>query len=987
MKKKLKWILKLGFTASLFVLIFNPSLFGIKKQFIPVTLEGLWAEIQGIDVSLFWKWILAAAVIKALGMLSSMIRWNLLLKGQAIKLPFSHLVGTFLVGRFFGMFLPSTIGLDGYRLYDVAKHTGKAIESTTVILIEKLTGLITLTFLVFITLPLGLRFLPIKPLVLAVILAFLAVFIAASFVLLFNPRIIQILLAIVPLPGRAKIRGKIDNISQAVTAYSNQKKLLGQALVFGFFVHFCTALMYFGTAMAINTRGIDILDILFTSPLMIYGTVIGPSIGGEGIREIIFALILGAKAGTAKTILFAHLGFWVGEILSLAGGFIYILRPAEYRPKSEEIQDVIRSSKVQADRLQVSGEELQRVKKNIHTALRAGVFSGIWAGFLMGLVEALIIVFSFDSLPERSVLYWAPLGYGLLGCGMGAAFGCAAGVRALFRPAVFEHAKVWSLGFAAVFVPLLLVIGRFRIVRDILHERPLSLLENAALLAAAAVLFAVLYKVFSLLIPTFKSIRVVPTGYGAPVAWGVFLMCLGGYNVFTDYYTGKAENAWVAPPFKPTPNVIMVMVDALRADHLPVYGYQGISTPGIDRLAGDGIVFTHHIAQSSWTKPQSASLLTALYPSTHNTYLKPHVLPEKIETLPEVMQKTGYHTAGIVSNINLSPVFNFQQGFDHYCYLSPDYYFFAKESSSKLCLYNILRLVRARFLSKRKKVNHFYQNAETVNERTLAWLDKSRGDPFFLFLHYMDPHDPYFSHPYNGEAIARVSRPNPPPELAERMRVLYDQEIVYFDRHFSRLLDYLQQNDLYDDCLIVFTADHGEEFYDHGGWWHGTSLFEEQINIPLIVKLPRNKRAGTTDSRLVRSIDIAPSIIQATGGSIPPAMQGANFLTEDAAGVEAVYSEEDHENNVIRSIRTDRWKLIVTEEGSPRMPAPVQLFDMRSDPQETVNLAETHPDIVKALRQKMDTLSAEIKRGAYKAEEGSVDTVTRERLKALGYVE
>ncbi len=985
MKNKLKWVIKLAFTVSLFILIFNPKFFGIQKEFIPVTLEGLWNEIKGIDTGLFFKWILVAMGIKAMGMLSSMLRWDLLLKGQAIKLPFKHLMGTFLVGRFFGMFLPSTIGLDGYRLYDVAKHTGKVVESTTVILIEKLIGVIALTFLVFITLPLGLRFLPIKPLILAAVLVVLAAFIAAAFIMLFNPKIIQIALAIMPIPGRSKIQGKIDKIAQAVTVYSGQKALLAKALVLGFFVHLFTALMYFGTAMAINTKGIDILDILFTSPLMIYGTVIGPSIGGEGIREIIFALILGAKAGSTKAVLFAHLGFWVGEVLSLAGGIIYIVRPAEYRPKSEEIQEVMQKTQAEGAKASVAEEGLQIIRNNIGQAIRAGLMCGIWAGFIVGILEAFVTVFSFNNLSEHTVLYWGPVGYGLLGLFMGAGVALLGSVFTLFRTRAYKPGSLWAFCFVTAFFPLAFIIARFRLVRDFLHERALTLGETMGLLVVFVVVCLALYWIIKLLYNS-RVFRSVLGGVGAPVCWVLIIAAAFIYNATAFSGAGSEAQTPDAQRSGEYTNVILIMADALRADYLPAYGYTKNSTPNIDALARDGILYVNNFAQSSWTKPQSATLLTSLYPSTHNTYLKPHVLPEEIDTVAEIMKKAGYRTGGVVSNINLSPVFNFQQGFEYYCYLSPDYFFRAKESSSKLCLYNLLRLVRIRFFSKKKYVNHYYQKGEVVNDHAMAWLDQVKDQPFFLFMHYMDPHDPYFAHPFNGEGIARASQPNPPPELAERMIELYNQDIKYMDDQFGVFVQFLKDRGLYDKTMIVFTADHGEEFYDHGGWWHGTTLYDEQIRIPLIIKLPGSKQRGTVDTRIARSLDVAPTIIGAAGAAVPGAMQGMDLFSGEERP-ESSYAEEDHEHNVIQSIRTESWKLILTEEGSPRMAAPVELFDVENDAGEKTNLAEEKPEKVKKFSTAIRKLVEKILGNAYNASEGEIDEATQDRLKALGYVE
>src|SRR5262249_27644280 len=145
-----------------------------------------------------------------------------------------------------------------------------------------------------------------------------------------------------------------------------------------------------------------------------------------------------------------------------------------------------------------------------------------------------------------------------------------------------------------------------------------------------------------------------------------------------------------------------------------------------------------------------------------------------------------------------------------------------------------------------------------------------------LFVHYMDAHDPYMVHPFNGEGYARVAQPNPPPDVAEKYLRLYDGEIAYLDEHLGRLLDDLRKRGLYDRTLVVLTADHGEEFREHGGWWHGTPLYDEQIHAPLIMK-PRRAGAesgGRVVTELATSLDIAPTVLVAAKAPIPETLQG-----------------------------------------------------------------------------------------------------------------
>ena len=513
MKKTLKWILKAGFTIGLFVLIFYPPvlkfighLIGRDLSVVEVSFPRLLDEIQAIELSHFLPWILFAFAVKAFGMASSMIRWNLLLKGQGIHLPWRHLIGTFLTGRFFGMFLPSTIGLDGYRLFDVARHTGKIVESTTVIAIEKLIGFIALTFLVFLTLPLGAQILDFKPVVLAMILVVLAAFVVASFVMLFNPRLIRFAIGLAPIPFRSKIESKLHKISLAVTAYSGQKALLLKAVFWGICVHAGTSLMYFGTAMAVRAENIHIFDILFAAPLMIYGTVLGPSIGGEGIRELVFIALLGAKTTSEVALLFSHMGFWVGEILSLAGGVVYLIRPPEYKPKMvlEEMNEIRAKGR---EMQEVEAEEdafqadLASARKNARIHVQAMVAAGLWAGALIGLAEGITVLRNMPNSAELQVLWYGMAVYGLIGLCVAAGI-AAAGVliAAILRKGI-TLARAFGVYFGSTLFVLGLPIARFLIRRDVLDEQALSTVQNLELVGAG---LGVLIVCVVLVAPLFK---------------------------------------------------------------------------------------------------------------------------------------------------------------------------------------------------------------------------------------------------------------------------------------------------------------------------------------------------------------------------------------------------------------------------------------------------------------------------------------------------
>ena len=334
MNNTIKWIIKFAVTIGLFVLLFKPEVFGLPAgRFFQVKISDLLDELRGLSVGRFTVFILCAFVVKASGMFASVLRWDLLLKGQHIRAPLGHLIGSFLVGRFFGAFLPSTVGLDVYRTYDIAYHSKRVAKSVAVIVVEKVIGFFALSLLVVITLPFGVEIM--GPGLLGPLFVVFLFPVGVSFALLMRPDLFRGLLKL-RLPGGERVRSKLESAVNSVTAYQGQRILLLKAVALGFWVHMATTLMYVFTSLAVGGE-VALYSILFVGPLMIVATVGFPlSMGGEGVREFTFVSLL-ARIGVASEIAFllSHLGFWVGEIISLAGGVIYVRRSPAYKPKLE----------------------------------------------------------------------------------------------------------------------------------------------------------------------------------------------------------------------------------------------------------------------------------------------------------------------------------------------------------------------------------------------------------------------------------------------------------------------------------------------------------------------------------------------------------------------------------------------------------------------------------------------------------------------------
>jgi arylsulfatase A-like enzyme len=280
-----------------------------------------------------------------------------------------------------------------------------------------------------------------------------------------------------------------------------------------------------------------------------------------------------------------------------------------------------------------------------------------------------------------------------------------------------------------------------------------------------------------------------------------------------------------------------------------------------------------------------------------------------------------------------------------------------------------------------------------VNEVAFDFLDRHENSRYFLFLHYMDPHDPYFEHPYNGRAVARVAG-DPDATRAEELRALYKGEIEYLDANIGKLFAKLRGQGVWDDTLIALTSDHGEELQEHGGWWHGLTLYDEQIHVPLLIKWQKGGESlgAGNEHELARLIDVAPTLVARTGAAIPAAMQGfdlAKPASSRAVKDREVFSEEDHEGNVLWSLRTRDTKLIHANAGNARGLPEKALFDILRDPGEQQNLAgDGRLDLEQQLAMHADAQRRAAEGGAVEGGgDHQMDRDECEQLRQLGYVD
>jgi arylsulfatase A-like enzyme len=459
----------------------------------------------------------------------------------------------------------------------------------------------------------------------------------------------------------------------------------------------------------------------------------------------------------------------------------------------------------------------------------------------------------------------------------------------------------------------------------------------------------------------------------------------GSKLVFRTSVSGKTGDglplsAWINPTIVQEEgkaqglNIILISLDTLRADHLGCYGYHRDTSPSLDRLAGEGVLFQKAVSQAPYTLSSHMSLLTSLYPSFHKVNKpKESYLNPEITTLAEILYNQGYRTWAAAGGGQISPTYGFADGFETYIAYS----------------------------SLQRDVNM------KVRE-TIRFLDEEKENHFFIFLHSYQTHTPYtppppydemFGSEYHGpidgeietiEAINKGSIEVGRPDL-DRIVSLYDGEIREADDSLAELFDYLEREGLAPRTLVVFTSDHGEEFGEHGKvGTHSRTLHDEVIRIPLIFKLPGTVIEGRIIEEQVQSVDIVPTILELAGVNHRYGLQGtslAKWLTgesETMTPTEAFAERLTADGNILRSVRDNRFKYIFRDNRNTGESEHFY-FDLEKDPREQESLPLS-PDQTKELYGKLRFLIEEEETNRSMERSRRVDEKTLDALRKLGYV-
>jgi arylsulfatase A-like enzyme len=427
-------------------------------------------------------------------------------------------------------------------------------------------------------------------------------------------------------------------------------------------------------------------------------------------------------------------------------------------------------------------------------------------------------------------------------------------------------------------------------------------------------------------------------------------------------------------------SAVLIVIDTVRADHLGSYGYARPTSPALDRWAERGAVFERALASSSWTLPSVGSMLTGQLPSRHEAgvVLAPGLgwkrdrfarLDDSVPTLAQRLDADGYATAAVVNNAALHADFGLARGFETW-----DYFPATDE--------------------------HNRSAAATV-DLALAWLDRSSDQPFFLLVHFFDPHLAYdppepargrFSGDYTGALGYPVHN-----ALGLRLAVdqldaddrrfvadAYDEELLALDGELGRLLDGMAERGLLETTLVVLTSDHGEELFDHGGFEHGHSTFQELLHVPLMAWGP-GVRAGRIEAP-VSHVDLLPTLLDALGRPLPadlagvslwPLLRGGSAPPERMLVAEGLLYGADQ-----RAVVRWPWKLVLRADGGQ-----TGLFDLSADPGERHDLSAERPEVLARLQTEPAARLPDGEQLRARTRAAELDEQTRGQLRSLGYVD
>jgi arylsulfatase A-like enzyme len=411
--------------------------------------------------------------------------------------------------------------------------------------------------------------------------------------------------------------------------------------------------------------------------------------------------------------------------------------------------------------------------------------------------------------------------------------------------------------------------------------------------------------------------------------------------------------------------VLLVSIDTLRRDHVGAYGYARPTTPRLDALAREGVLVQDAVSTSSWTLPAHLSLFTSADPGAHGGLDMHHGFNRRLPTVADRLRAAGFATRAVTSHLYVSATYGLDQGFDHLDF-------------------------------------HQDRKATDVADRAVDLLDRFGDRPFFVFLHFYDPHWHYdpppaararFARPYAGSLtgqwgdFSRRGRGSVSAEDLQHLLDLYDGEIRYTDDELARVLDHLKARGLDRSTLVVVTSDHGEEFLEHGSWEHQKTLYEEVVRVPLLFRGPGI--APRREAGQASLLDVAPTILEWAGAAPLPDAQGRSLLAPGPGPAREAYGETDHTDDRSRRLflrgGEGRWKAIVALAREDDRPLGEEWYDLAADPQEQRSAAPP-ARVADGIRERALARWRHARSRGAGSPPVALTPEQRDRLRALGYV-
>jgi arylsulfatase A-like enzyme len=582
--------------------------------------------------------------------------------------------------------------------------------------------------------------------------------------------------------------------------------------------------------------------------------------------------------------------------------------------------------------------------------------------------------------------------YLLFGFAVGAVVGLVGGAASALR------GREWNANRS---VPVYAaVIGALIVLMYVTRNRPMSRFQAVPSLADVAVFLSIaggFLAAGTLGARAFER-RPVFGRANRRAGWMAVAGCVAAIAA-AHIVAGVRENRWApaASGKAPAgPNVVLVLLDALRADHVSAYGYRRETTPVIDGLAREGVLFRNAHSHGNRTIIAVPSIFTSLYPSFHGAIGRGEIvkpLAEERTTIAEIFRDEGYATVGLMTNEYLKRGFGLEQGFDR---IDP---FYAERYL--LGLYKLLRHLHV--VERPGYAVALHANAAEVTDRALHRLRRLDQRPFLLYAHFMDTHHPYAPPPPYDSMFGRVEGAPGPAELfaktrralspsggetlsrgeVEQLENYYDGSIRFADDQIGRLLREAARVSGERELVVVITSDHGDEFFEHGLFYHNNLLYEDLIHVPLVFWSSKRFARGLEVRGLARHVDILPTLSALIGAGPPPGVAGRSLLPVLEGEPDTADVESFAEGDFCASLSHGGWKMMMVDSTGA-----FHLYDVSRDPDEREDLSAAAPDVYERMKAKLSEYvqAAAAERRRSGAAQAKADEETVRKLKALGYM-